>query len=128
MTDGVLDDPLNITHNDIYRSGGGDTIANGAIDADPPTLYPVSNAMSGFDSNSLSSDPQFNSDFKLKSGSPCINAGTDPFSNGDGNQYDYNGLLVWDDVLDSPVGMWRGGVDIGAYAYTIGGSFFYFFF
>lgn len=58
--------------------------------------------------------------FKLASGSPCINTGSDPFSDGDGNQYDLDGKLIWDDVLNSPVGNWSNGVEMGAYGYPAG--------
>jgi hypothetical protein len=77
---------------------------------------------SGQDANSPAiADPLFvdasGNDFHLQAGSPCINAGTDPFSDGDGNKYDYDNMLVWDDSLDSPVDRWGDGVDIGAYGY-----------
>jgi hypothetical protein len=51
-------------------------------------------------------------------GSVLIGAGTDPFTNGDGDQYDAAGLKVWDDTYDIPDGHWIDGVDIGAYSYT----------
>lgn len=64
----------------------------------------------------LFSDPE-NGDFTLQAGSPCIGAGIDPFSDGDGDQYDAAGYKVWDDGHDLPDGHWIDGVDIGAYAY-----------
>jgi len=59
-----------------------------------------------------------NDDFTLQAGSPCINAGTNPFSDGDWDQTDMKGRLIWSDgpnSADSPVGPWADGVDIGAY-------------
>jgi hypothetical protein len=59
-------------------------------------------------------------DLSLQSNSPAINAGTDPFSNGDGDQYDYLYYLVWSDTSDSAVGPWADGVEIGAYGFVGG--------
>lgn len=53
----------------------------------------------------------------LQATSPCINAGTNPFSDGDGDQYDYAGNLVWSDTTDAAVGAWSDGVEIGAYGW-----------
>jgi len=58
-----------------------------------------------------------NSDYTLQATSPCINAGTDPFSDGDGDQYDMAGELVWSDTTDLPANNWADGVEIGAYGY-----------
>lgn len=55
--------------------------------------------------------------FTLQPNSSCVNAGTDPFANGDGDQRDYKNHMVWSDTLDSPVGTWKDGVEIGAYGY-----------
>lgn len=55
--------------------------------------------------------------YTLQAGSPCINAGTNPFSDGDGDQYDYAGNLVWRDSDDKAVGAWSDGVEIGAYGW-----------
>jgi hypothetical protein len=54
---------------------------------------------------------------KLQATSPCINAGTNPFSDGDGDQYDFAGNLVWRDSDDKAVGAWSDGVEIGAYGW-----------
>jgi len=97
---------------------------NGIGDADEPNA-----AESNWDeitrtggSNELNSDPYFVSatNFNLQNKSPCINAGTDPFSDGDGDQYDMKDRLVWSDVTDAPVGPWADGVDIGAYGDNTG--------
>lgn len=56
-------------------------------------------------------------DFRLQASSPLINAGTSPFSDGDGDQYDYAGNLVWSDTTDAAVGAWSDGVEIGAYGW-----------
>jgi predicted outer membrane repeat protein len=63
-------------------------------------------------------DPLFYSstDLQLRAESPCPNAGIVPFSDGDGNQYDLNNVLIWNDRIDLPVGRWYDGADIGAYA------------
>jgi hypothetical protein len=77
----------------------------------------------GFDANSVEgSDPLLNADYSLLFGSPAINAGVDPFSDGDGDQYDYAGQFVWDDSTDSAVGPWADGVEIGAYGFDDGAA------
>lgn len=58
-----------------------------------------------------------NPDYSLRTFSPCINAGTNPFSDGDGDQYDYAGNLVWRDSDDKAVGAWSDGVEIGPYGW-----------
>ena len=63
-----------------------------------------------------------NGNFKLQTSSPCINSGTDPFSDGNGDQYDFSGLTVWSDDADAPVGTWDDGVEIGAYGAQRGKS------
>jgi hypothetical protein len=72
---------------------------------------------SSLDANSISDDPLLTTDNRLGVGSHCINAGTNPFTDGDGDQYDADGYKVWDDTYDLPDGHWIDGVDIGAYAY-----------
>ena len=74
--------------------------------------------------NSDDANPQLSDittyNFILTSTSPCKYAGTSPFVNGDGDQYDMTSptpLKVWDDATDSPVGPWGYGVTIGAYGY-----------
>lgn len=54
----------------------------------------------------------------LNLNSPCVNSGTIPFTNGDGDQTDYAGNPVWSDTVDDAVGLWGDGVDIGAYGYN----------
>ena len=90
-------------------------------DAEVSNLAGTSNLA---EANGNDGDPLFVSatDFHLTSPSPCINAGTDPFSDGDGDQYDLSGNLVWSDTTDSPVGYWEGGVEIGAYAFPPSGE------
>jgi len=72
--------------------------------------------------NNSAADPSINSDGTLKGGSPCINTGTDPFSDGDGDKYDLWNHQVWSDTTDTPVGAWISGVEIGAYGYSGGGG------
>lgn len=71
--------------------------------------------------NADTTDPKFtdaaNADFTLQPSSPCINTGIDPFGDGDGDHYDMNGMKVWSDDVDAPVGPWGDGVEIGAYGY-----------
>jgi hypothetical protein len=77
----------------------------------------------GYDANSVEgSDPLLDTDYSLLFGSPAINAGVDPFSDGDGDQYDYAGQFVWDDSTDSAVGPWADGVEIGAYGFDDGAA------
>jgi parallel beta-helix repeat protein len=74
------------------------------------------------DQNSFAADPLLDTDYSLLSASLAINAGTDPFSDGDGDQYDYARVLVWDDSTDSAVGPWADGVEIGAYGFDDGAA------
>lgn len=77
-----------------------------------------------YEAHSIHENPLFTSptDFRLQSTSPCINSGVSLFVNGDGDgdQYDLDGYMIWSDYFDSEVYHWRNGVDIGVYAY--GGS------
>jgi len=58
--------------------------------------------------------------FEVNAGSSLINAGTNPFSDGDGNQTDFNGKPIWNDDADSCIGPWYDGVEIGPYGYYPG--------
>jgi len=69
------------------------------------------------DANSSEDDPLFNSNYYITNGSPAINNGDNQYSDGDGNQFDLGGFLVWDDDVDAVSGYWVDGVDMGAYAY-----------
>jgi hypothetical protein len=72
--------------------------------------------------NLVNTDPLFtdaaNNDFTLTKFSPCVNSGTIPFSDGDGDQTDYAGNPIWSDTFDDAVGLWGDGPDIGAYGYN----------
>jgi len=74
---------------------------------------------SGQDANSTVADPLFSDapsgGFQLKYGSPAINKGVNPFVDGDGDQTDFAGVRVWDDVIDALIGGWFDGTEIGAY-------------
>jgi hypothetical protein len=108
---------LTSDYNIIYNANG----KPAHIDGTPySTWNDYRTAFPAFDANSSYTDPLLNSDYTLQSRSPCINAGTDPFSNGDGDQYDYNDYLVWSDTSDSAVGPWADGVEIGAYGFVGG--------
>lgn len=61
--------------------------------------------------------------FEVNAGSSLINAGTNPFSDGDGNQTDFNGKPVWNDDADSCIGPWYDGVEIGPYGCDLGGIY-----
>jgi parallel beta-helix repeat protein len=95
-----------------YRGTSYNTTSFNAADSNSDTI-----------AGNISSDPLFtdapNNDFTLTSTSPCINKGTDPFSDGDGDQTDMAGETVWSDTTDKPVGTWRDGPDIGAYGYFL---------
>jgi peptidoglycan/xylan/chitin deacetylase (PgdA/CDA1 family) len=82
------------------------------------TILPAPVSQSG--SNYIRDTLPIVENYCLKETSPCIGTGTDPFSTGDGDQYDADGYMVWSDTFNAPVYHWRDGVDIGAYAY--GGS------
>jgi len=110
-------------NNHICGAGndGFDTITYNNVEGDTAAISDTGATIS----NITSGDPYFVSatDFNLQSKSPCINAGIDPFSDGDGDQYDMKDRLVWSDgpnSADSPVGPWGDGVDIGAYGDNTG--------
>jgi len=56
-------------------------------------------------------------DYRLTSESCLINAGLIPFSDGDGDQYDYAGKLIWSDITDDVTGAWSDGAEIGPYGF-----------
>jgi hypothetical protein len=75
-----------------------------------------------YEAHSIHSDPLLisASSLRLQATSPCINSGINQFVNGDGDQYDADGYMVYHSALNQPVYHWLDGVDIGAYAF--GGS------
>lgn len=64
-------------------------------------------------------------DYRLLPDSPAISAGIDPFTDGDGDQYDAAGYKVWDDTYDTPDGQAMYGWSIGAYQYNHSSPFAY---
>ena len=57
-----------------------------------------------------------NANYNLNPGSPAINAGTSaPYVGSGVDHYDLHPSQVWDGALDTAVGYWVDGVDIGAY-------------
>lgn len=78
----------------------------------------------GYDAHSINEqDPLFVSpatgNFRLGVGSPANNTGTNPFVDGDGNQYDAAGAMVWNDTTDAAVNAWANGVEMGAYGFSV---------
>lgn len=63
-------------------------------------------------------------DLSLQSDSPLIGTGANSFVDGDDNQFDLNGAMVWSDTTNLPDGPFLDGVDIGAFAYVVGGKYF----
>lgn len=59
-------------------------------------------------------------DFNLLPASPCVNAGILWCVPADGDQYDIAGNLVYNS--SAAVGLWAGGVDIGAYGFAVSGG------
>jgi len=64
-------------------------------------------------------------DYDLLPASPCIAAGTNPFTTADGDQYDAAGNKVYDATYDKVDGYWLNGVDIGAYSYSGNGLYYH---
>jgi len=68
------------------------------------------------DASSITNDPLLNVDFSIPIISPVVNAGTNPYSDGDGNIYSYNDILLFSDDVDKVVAP-GGKIDIGAFEY-----------
>jgi len=95
--DGTLTETNNLffanTTDDIYDGPGTQsvTLGTGAVESDPELWG-----------------------YEISEDSPCKDAGTNPWSDGDGDKSSYNGIEVWDDDTDTVTAP-GGTIDIGAW-------------
>ena len=124
----------------VYNNSAGALIDNNLSSGDTGSLtvtnsifHTVTDPIDGTNDLTVSYNNYYNSPDEGGTGSittepPFINVGTDfrlsaplngvdPFSDGDGDQYDVLGVKVWDDTTDSPTGPWANNVDLGSYGY-----------
>lgn len=110
--DGTLDAHLN----NCYYKASGTVVSWDSVD------YALAQVTT-FEASAVAADPKLNTNYTLSPASPCKYAGTDPFSDGDGDQYDATSptpLKIWDDATNATVGPWGYGITLGAFGYQPG--------
>ena len=82
----------------------------------------------GYDAHSVVGDPAFvdpgNQDYTLQAVSPCITTGIASTLTGATNLYDADDTQIYSGTTQLPDGPFLDGVDIGAYAYVVGGKYY----
>lgn len=84
--------------------------------------YLDTNATRTGDSYSINTSQSY--DLELSSDSLCIGVGTKTTLSGTVDLHDAAGIKIYDGTTQLPDGPWLDGVDIGPYAYVVGGKYF----